>query len=570
MKKTVTIFFLIIGIGLFLSQAKANVIGTEYQNFNPTYSGLDFTTVQSSETLKPCLCNIGLFFNYAKNTLTYSDTYYQTNTDLIGQRANDFLIGADFNLGFGLTKYWDVGLSLPFVVSAKNDDPYGVSYFEQFGLTEIRPATKVRFYGDDNGGIAAVLSANFNVIENNPFSGKKPGPTINLELIGDTTTQGGTKLAWNLGYRFRNPGAQVTSADLTSGIQPPFVPFKSSWVGALALATGIESWNSDLIAELVGSHSDKLDESDSARKAQQALEFNLALRHDWSKSLNIHSGLGTKLANAQSSPDIRAYLGLNMNFGPICNSKSSQKSDSPVVAVVQARQSVVTPIAIISNHPEGDSEQTELDMPISAVNPTDYQAYSYKIGPSPETDCTNPAGYSDEISGTQHVVTTVKDMPDGGITMCTVAKNNDGLWQIFSVPTIARWQKVTSKEYPQVIQKKGYEVFRLSAEVLFDFSKDNIRSGAQHELDKIDRYLKLKPYKKVIIEGHTDNKGTDAYNMNLSQRRAVQVRRWMIQKYAIDGSKLTSKGLGESVPVDTNKTDQGRQNNRRVEFKIYR
>jgi outer membrane protein OmpA-like peptidoglycan-associated protein len=653
-----TIFIFVALFQFLISAASANVIGTEYQNFSPTYSGLDFTTVQSSETLKPCLCNVGLFFNYAKNTLTYSDTYYQTNTDLKGQRANDYLVGADLNLGFGITRNWDIGVSLPFVVTAKNEDPYGVSYFDTFGLTEVRPATKVRFYGDDDGGLAAVLSANFNTIDNNPFSGQTPGATINLELVGDTTTDGGLKLGWNLGYRKRNPGKQIT--DPVSGLPPPFVPFKDSWIGSLALASNVESINSDLLAELIGSHSGKLDESDSARTAQQALEMNLGLRHDLTKKMNLHGGVGTKLANAQSSPDIRAYVGINMSFGPVCDSKSSRRTEYPVAVVsntpvgtspqtslsmpvtakniagyrykigstplmnctiedgysdeipgtmtidtdigeipdggitlcalakntdgiwqplskpsiynwIKSRpktvlKSVATPIAVVSNHPQGESDLTELDMPVTAINPMDYQAYRWKIGPTPEMDCTTEAGYSDEISGTQPAITTIKDIPDGGITMCAIAKNNGGIWQSFSTPTIVRWVKAS----PKVVQKNGYELFKLSAEVLFDFDKDNIRSGAQPELDKIDRYLKLKPYKKVIIEGHTDSKGTDSYNLDLSQRRANQVKQWLIEKYGVDGSKFTPVGKGETVPVDTNETDEGRQNNRRVEFKIYR
>lgn len=653
-----TIFIFVALFQFLISAASANVIGTEYQNFNPTYSGLDFTTVQSSETLKPCLCNVGLFFNYAKNTLTYSDSYYQTNTDLKGIRANDYLVGADLNFGFGITQNWDIGVSLPFVVTAKNEDPYGVSYFDTFGLTEVRPATKVRFYGDDDGGLAAVLSANFNTIDNNPFSGQTPGATINLEIVGDTTTEGGLKLGWNLGYRKRNPGKQIT--DPVTGLPPPFVPFKDSWIGSLALASNIESINTDLLAELIGSHSGKLDESDSARTAQQALEMNLGLRHDVTKKMNLHGGVGTKLANAQSSPDIRAYVGINMSFGPVCDSKSSRKTEYPVAVVsntpvgtnaqtslsmpvtakniagyrykigstplmncieesgysdeipgtmtidtdigeipdggitlcalakntdgiwqplskpsiynwIKSRpktvlKSVATPIAVISNHPKGESDLTELDMPVTAINPMDYQAYRWKIGPTPEMDCTTEAGYSDETSGTQPAITTIKDIPDGGITMCAVAKNNGGIWQSFSTPTIVRWIKAS----PKVIQKNGYELFKLSAEVLFDFDKDNIRSGAQPELDKIDRYLKLKPYKKVIIEGHTDSKGSDSYNLDLSQRRANQVKQWLIEKYGVDGNKFTPVGKGETVPVGTNETDEGRQNNRRVEFKIYR
>lgn len=66
---------------------------------------------------------------------------------------------------------------------------------------------------------------------------------------------------------------------------------------------------------MIGSHSGKLDESDSARTAQQALEMNLGLRHNMSQKMNLHGGVGTKLANAQSSPDIRAYIGINMRLG---------------------------------------------------------------------------------------------------------------------------------------------------------------------------------------------------------------------------------------------------------------
>ena len=136
---------------LFVFSARANLTGTDYQNFNPTYSSLDFVTVQSSEVLRPCLCNIGLFFDYAKNTLTYSESYIAAGgggiTDLKGTRAKDSMTSADILIGFGVSENFDLGLTLPFVVTAKNDDPYGVSYFDKFGLTEFRPSAKYRFSG---------------------------------------------------------------------------------------------------------------------------------------------------------------------------------------------------------------------------------------------------------------------------------------------------------------------------------------------------------------------------------------------------------------------------------------
>jgi outer membrane protein OmpA-like peptidoglycan-associated protein len=544
--------------------SQANVIGTEYQNFAPTYSGLDFLTVESSETIKPCMCSLGLFFNYAKNTLTYSDSYYSASPtqDLTGKRANDYLVGADLLLGMGLTKDWDFGLILPFVVTAQNQDPYGVSYFDKFGLTEVRAMTKYRLLGDNNGGLALGLSANLNTIDNNPFSGSKPGPTINIQLMGDTTLRAGTKLGFNVGYRKRNPGEKLINPE--TGFTPPFVPFKDSVIFSVALNERFQSINSDLIAEFVGSSSGKLDESDSARKAQQAAELNLGLRHEFTKTTNVHGGLGTKFANAQASPDVRAYVGLYVQFGPICGEPSKAVAPPPPEAVPKLGP---LPVAVIKGYPIGESDITELSIPVTAQNPNDYGAYRWKIGSTPTTSCYKADGYSEELPGAEPAIPTIKDIPDGGITMCAVAKNLSGRWQPFTQPTIVRWIKSTKLK---IIKKDGYELFKLSAEVLFDFDKDNIRAGAQTEMHKIAKYLQLKPFKKVIIEGHTDSKGSDDYNLDLSQRRANQVKRWLIDNYEFEGGKFTPKGLGEKVPDATNNTDAGRQQNRRVEFKIYR
>jgi outer membrane protein OmpA-like peptidoglycan-associated protein len=72
---------------------------------------------------------------------------------------------------------------------------------------------------------------------------------------------------------------------------------------------------------------------------------------------------------------------------------------------------------------------------------------------------------------------------------------------------------------------------------------------------------------KVRVEGHTDNVGTPAYNMGLSNRRAASVMKWLVA-HGIDKKRLTSQGFGLTKPIDDNATDDGRRNNRRVEFHI--
>jgi OOP family OmpA-OmpF porin len=69
----------------------------------------------------------------------------------------------------------------------------------------------------------------------------------------------------------------------------------------------------------------------------------------------------------------------------------------------------------------------------------------------------------------------------------------------------------------------------------------------------------------VLIEGHTDSKGTTAYNMKLSQRRADAVRNFLLKEHGITAARLTSKGLGEAKPVTSNDTEEGRARNRRVD-----
>lgn len=98
---------------------------------------------------------------------------------------------------------------------------------------------------------------------------------------------------------------------------------------------------------------------------------------------------------------------------------------------------------------------------------------------------------------------------------------------------------------------------------------DNIRvindpDGIERPIERVG-ILKDDPGMKFSIEGHTDSQGSNAINQPLSGRRSAAVKNWLAGK-GIDPSRLTAKGLGDTVPIDTNKTSEGRANNRRVEF----
>lgn len=108
---------------------------------------------------------------------------------------------------------------------------------------------------------------------------------------------------------------------------------------------------------------------------------------------------------------------------------------------------------------------------------------------------------------------------------------------------------------------------RFTAEgILFDVNSANIRAESAQTLEEIGTMLQEHPDLRLSIEGHTDSDGDDAYNMQLSEARAAAVRGLLIERFGIESSRLEARGFGETMPVAPNDTEEGKQENRRVEL----
>ena len=103
--------------------------------------------------------------------------------------------------------------------------------------------------------------------------------------------------------------------------------------------------------------------------------------------------------------------------------------------------------------------------------------------------------------------------------------------------------------------------------VFFDTGKSEVKIDSYPELDRLIQLMLDVPTLKIELSGHTDNVGNNEYNLNLSQRRADAVRVYLTSK-GVDKSRVLAVGYGESKPVDSNDTKDGRANNRRTEFEI--
>ena len=103
--------------------------------------------------------------------------------------------------------------------------------------------------------------------------------------------------------------------------------------------------------------------------------------------------------------------------------------------------------------------------------------------------------------------------------------------------------------------------------VNFDFDKSNIRPDAAVILDEAASMLSEHPSGNVTVAGHTDSIGTEVYNQGLSERRAKSVKDYLVGK-GVEASRLSTVGYGESNPIASNSTKDGRALNRRVELNL--
>jgi outer membrane protein OmpA-like peptidoglycan-associated protein len=135
----------------------------------------------------------------------------------------------------------------------------------------------------------------------------------------------------------------------------------------------------------------------------------------------------------------------------------------------------------------------------------------------------------------------------------------------FNVPEKAQYQEIEKDVYLKKVEVGSKIVLK---NIFFDFGKATLRSDSESELDRLAKLLTDVPTLKIEISGHTDNVGSQSFNQKLSENRAKSVVEYLVNKKGIAADRLTYVGYGFQQPIATNDTEEGRQQNRRTEFKI--
>jgi outer membrane protein OmpA-like peptidoglycan-associated protein len=445
-------WLLSVAVMLVSSAASANIVGVDTQNFNPTTDGLDFVTVQSSDTLQPGILNTGVFFNFATNSLPVRG--------IQSPDYSDRLWSSDIGVGFGIIHGWDFGISIPAILSQSVSNGTGPgAQYASTGVTEIKLNTKVRLYKDEKQGVATILSTGFGLIENDAFTGNPSHPGLNLEFA---YTRGFGPVTWglNFGHRWRVPGNSIPG----SGIAPT----RNQWIASTAASYLVESIDTKFIAEIFGavpvSHTDSPDDDQ-----QTSFEGLLGLKYDFTTHITANTGVGRSLIHGVASPDFRYYVGVNVAIGPF-------------------------------------GHQVGLEKPEPAEAP---QAL-----------------------------------------------------RIDEELTIAKLRDIEVAKEDRFIARNMH----------FAFNSTELEGGQENQdtLNELVEYLKKAPYRKLVVEGHTDSVGKDSYNQSLSELRAQAIVNELVAHHGIPATKSVGIGFGKTRPIADNGNYQGRLMNRRVEFKIVR
>lgn len=125
----------------------------------------------------------------------------------------------------------------------------------------------------------------------------------------------------------------------------------------------------------------------------------------------------------------------------------------------------------------------------------------------------------------------------------------------------------TSNNGCPVISEEVKSIFDKAMYIEFEYGKSDIKAESYAILNEVVRVMNENPTFHLALGGHTDSKGSDEFNMELSVKRAKAAYDYLLSK-GISASRLESAGYGETSPIDTNDTEEGRARNRRVEFKV--
>jgi outer membrane protein OmpA-like peptidoglycan-associated protein len=549
----------------------------DVQQFKPGPGAYDVLGLHSAKVNRHLGWNLGLSVNYAKDPLTFLDP----REDEVVYKLVENQFTVDVMAAIAFLDRFELGLVLPITSQTSQSSPTLAPLFDEgvgkTGLGDVRLVPKASLYSAGGVSLGAALPLHLPTGGSENFLGG--GLSVRPRLLGEWNSSSGMRVLANLGMNLRSRQQLrnlVVSNELAYGLGAE-VPFK---VGGRELSAG---------GTLMGALG--LGQKGAEEKP---LELLAMVKYRVSDAIAAQLGGGPGLSQGYGTPGFRVFAGLAY-VAPISKAepKPEPKLESKPAGEVKTQVEVIAPPPkpACAYGPEDKDGFQDADNCADPDNDSDGLLDAADKCPNePETK----NGFEDE-DGCPDVLPPPPDTDGDGLVdpsdLCPqAAEDKDGFQDEDGCPDVdndrdgvADADDKCPKE-PETINgvkdedgcpDKGKVKVLVEGEkivildkVFFANNKATILPTSFPLLRQVAQVIKANPQLELIrVEGHTDDKGEDGANLVLSRSRAEAVRDRLIME-GIDAGRLDAVGYGEAKPIASNKTNKGREQNRRVEFTI--
>lgn len=556
------------GFSLPLVAEAQDVPELQLQQFRPAPGPTDYLNVYSTHPAPHLEYDFGFYLDYASDPLKVSAFSEEFNS-VVDSQMTLSLMG-----NIGLFDFLEVGILLPVTIFQTSGelepvlpdtaDPDGE--IPGFGVNDVRLSAKAEILNllENPLGLAFILTGYIPTGMDDRFVGDD---SFGLEALGSIETWiiRGIRVALNLGYRYRHEAVELRENTIGDAVL---------WGVAANIPLFISTI--DLIAELDGSIgiAEKQAGREGIQGGETPAELKLAVRYELHEDWSLTSGIGFAMNDeAVGTPDFRAFIGLGGYW--VSGGKWGFDYDGDGI------------YGVYDKCPEG---------------PEDFDGFEDGDG-CPDYD-NDGDGVPDELDKCDNTPEGVEIGPDGcpdndldgdgipnDIDKCPEDAedrdrfedadgcpdpDNDG----DGIPDTADNCPNEAETFNDFLDDDGcpddpndkVHISRdriiITEQVYFDTGKTSIKKQSYDILDAVVEVLNAnQQITKIRVEGHTDSRGSDEMNLELSQGRSEAVMEYMVKNGVAEG-RVEAIGYGETKPIRTNDTAEGRSYNRRVEFTI--
>ncbi|MBZ4409469.1 OmpA family protein [Myxococcus sp. XM-1-1-1] len=545
----------------------------DVQQYKPGPGAYDVLGLHGARVGRHLDWNLGLSVNYADDPLNLLDP----RRDAFVYRIVDSQLTVDVLGALALFDWLEVGVALP--ISTTTSQPAGevapslAQGVDATGIGDLRLVPKARLLSTDGGlHLAVAASVTIPTSGGDEFLGSD-GLTFQPRLIAEWATER-VRLLANVGVNLRGEerlrNLRVGSEFAYGiGAEVPLTE-KLSVAATLAGALGLKETNTE----------------------ERPLEALGAVKYRFTRELAAHVGAGPGLTRGYGTPSFRVLGGLSWtassapSSAPACTLGPEDydgfQDDDHCLDPDDDNDGILDGPDVCPGEPETFNGYQDEDgcpdspgehAPASEDAPTQAPEASapMTLPPAPvDTDQDGIVDSEDRCPSEPEDLDGFEDA-DG----CPDPDNDrDGIPDTADACPLEA-ETINGVKDEDGCPDQGTSSVRLEGsrivileKVYFATSKDVILPKSFSLLAQVASVLKANPQLQLVrVEGHTDSQGSDAKNLDLSQRRANNVKAFLV-KSGIAPERLEAVGFGETKPVDTNKTPKGRENNRRVEFNI--